>query len=190
MAKPLILASGSPRRKEILEMLQFPFSVEVPSAFVELTGKKQPDPTILVLLNAEGKAREVAKKHPESLILGVDTVVYLDGQILEKPRDQEDAKRMLALLQGQKHEVFTGHFLFDPAKNRGLSALDQSTVEFLPMSGEEIEAYIATGEPLDKAGAYAIQGLGAQFIKRLEGDFFGVMGLSVAKLTRLLHGMD
>ena len=190
MPKPIILASGSPRRKELLTMLALPFTVDLPTEFVEFTGQNEPDPAALVLKNSQGKVKAVAPRHPGALILGVDTVVFCEGQILEKPKDREDAFRMLKQLQGRSHQVFTAQVLLDTESERQLESVDQTTVTFLPMTDEQIRAYIATDEPMDKAGAYAAQGIGAQFIQKIDGDFFTVVGLSVSRFMTLYTRLD
>lgn len=171
-------------------MLALPFTVELPTEFVEFTGQNEPDPAALVLKNSQGKVRTVAPRHSGALILGVDTVVFCEGQILEKPKDPDDAFRMLKQLQGRGHQVFTAQVLLDTESERQLESVDQTTVTFLPMTDEQIRAYIATGEPMDKAGAYAAQGIGAQFIQKIDGDFFTVVGLSVSRFMTLYTRLD
>ena len=185
---PLILASKSPRRRELLNLIGLPFEVDVPHEFEEFTGDQVNDPKELVLANARGKVEEVKKRHPDDLILGVDTVVAIDGKILGKPATPNEAVEMLQKLQGRTHEVWTGLELFDPTTQSTMNFAEKTEVDFLPMTLEQIEAYVATGEPMDKAGAYAIQGLGAVNIRGIRGDFFTVVGLPVAKLyTALLQ---
>lgn len=171
-------------------MLALPFTVDLPSEFVEFTGQNEADPAALVLKNSQGKVKAVAPRHPGALILGVDTVVSCEGQILEKPKDSEDAFRMLKQLQGRSHRVFTAQVLLDTESGCQLESVDQTTVTFLSMSDEQIRAYIATGEPMDKAGAYAAQGIGAQFIQKIDGDFFTVVGLSVSRFMELYTRLD
>ncbi len=190
MAKPLILASGSPRRKELLTMLGLPFTVDLPSDFAEFTGSQVTDPAELVLKNSQGKVQTVSLRHPDALVLGVDTVVFHGDQILEKPKNAEDAFRMLKLLQGNMHTVFTAQVLLDTETQRQLESVEQTAVTFLPMTDEQIRTYIATGEPMDKAGAYAAQGIGAQFIQKIDGDFFNVVGLSVSRFMELYTQLD
>jgi len=186
MNKKIILASASPRRKELLNLIGPDFEVDVSTEFNEHTGADFLDPKSLVAKNAEGKAKEVAKRHKDGLILGVDTVVALqNGQILGKPTDVDDAFRMLKLLQGKTHTVWTAIHFIDAIAGKELSSQDCTEVTFLEMTDEEIKSYIQTGEPMDKAGAYAIQGLGSKFIKGINGDFFNVMGLSVRKTYEL-----
>jgi septum formation protein len=143
-----------------------------------------------VLKNSQGKVKTVAPRHPNAIILGVDTVVFHDGQILEKPKDAEDAFRMLKAIQGSTHTVFTAQVLLDTGTQRQLESVDQTAVTVLPMTDEQIRTYIATGEPMDKAGAYAAQGIGAQFIQKIDGDFFNVVGLSVSRFMALYTQLD
>ncbi|MEO8140702.1 MAG: nucleoside triphosphate pyrophosphatase [Gemmatimonadota bacterium] len=175
----LILASGSPRRRELLTMLGIPFEVR-PSHIPEA-----PRPGELPVPYAERLAREKALNIPGALVLGADTTVLLDGELLEKPVDAEDALRMLRRLQGRTHEVITSVALVSEGVLR--QATDVTRVTFLPATDAYLRAYIATGEPMDKAGAYGIQGYGAALVERIEGDFFGVMGLPVRLVLRLLE---
>ena len=175
----LILASGSPRRRELLTMLGIPFEVR-PSHIPEA-----PHPGELPVPYAERLAREKALNIPGALVLGADTTVLLDGELLEKPVDAEDALRMLRRLQGRTHEVITSVTLVSDGVLR--QATDITRVTFLPATDAYLRAYIATGEPMDKAGAYGIQGYGAALVERIEGDFFGVMGLPVRLVLRLLQ---
>lgn len=190
MPKTLILASGSPRRKELLQMMGVPFTLDLPTDFKEFTGSEIASPSELVLKNSRGKVQTVAPRHPQALVLGVDTVVFYGGKILEKPADHADAARMLSQLQGKTHTVFTAQVLLDTQFGRQLESVDETAVTFLPMTDEQIQAYIATGEPMDKAGAYAAQGIGAQFIQKIEGDFFNVVGLSVSRFMQLYTQLD
>jgi len=125
---------------------------------------------------------------PGEVVLGADTIVVIDGQVLEKPRDAADAARMLALLSGREHEVITGICLRTQA--RKIVDVATTRVRFVPLTDEERDAYVASGEPMDKAGAYAIQGLASKFIDRIEGDYFNVVGLPVALVYRLLQEID
>lgn len=179
MKKKLILASQSPRRRELLELIGLPFEVQIPN-FEEYTAQSISVPGDLALANARGKAEEVARRNPNQPVLGVDTVVAIHGHILGKPENIEDAARMLSLLQGKTHTVWTALCLISDETTQ--VAVEHTEVDFLPMSEEEIQAYVATNEPMDKAGAYAIQGKGAAYIRGIRGDFFTVMGLPVWKL--------
>jgi nucleoside triphosphate pyrophosphatase len=174
----LILASGSPRRRELLTMLGIPFEVR-PSHIPEA-----PKPGEAPVAYAERLAREKALSVPGDLVLGADTTVLLDGRLLEKPADPADALRMLRALQGATHQVITSVALVSNGTVR--QATDITAVTFRPCDDDFLKAYIATGEPMDKAGAYGIQGYGAALVERIEGDFFSVMGLPVRLVLRLL----
>jgi septum formation protein len=175
----LILASGSPRRRELLAMLGLQFEVR-PSHIPEL-----PRPGEAPAAYTERLAREKALSVPGPLVLGADTTVLLDDALLEKPVDEGDALRMLRLLQGRTHKVITSIAL--STKGSVLQATDVTAVTFHPADDDFLRAYIATGEPMDKAGAYGIQGYGAALVERIEGDFFSVMGLPVRLVVRLLE---
>ena len=155
-------------------------------------GEEKPHPELtpdaLVKELSRCKAREVAEKHPDALVIGADTVVVLDGAVLGKPRDAEDARQMLARLSGRTHTVWTGVTL--ARGGEVLSHAERTEVRFRPLTGREIDAYVATGEPLDKAGAYGAQGIGSLFVEHLDGDFFNVMGLPLCALGNLLKSMD
>jgi septum formation protein len=181
----LILASGSPRRKEILE--QVGISFEVMKSDVEEVITKT-DPAEIVMELSRQKAEDVfGKLDDPAIVLGADTVVAYDGKILGKPEDEEDAKAMLRMLSGKKHSVFTGVTL---VSKKGIESFYEETlVEFYPMNEEEIEAYVLSGEPMDKAGAYGIQGKAAAFIKGIQGDYYNVVGLPIAKVVKKLQKM-
>ncbi len=180
--RPIVLASGSPRRKQLLEMLRIPFRVIAPDVDEHVLPGEQPDAYVTRL--SRGKAQAVLPRAPGDVILAADTTVVLDGTIFEKPTSPANAVAMLEQLQGRTHEVLTAVAV---AENGRLEqALDVSRVTFRPIDRQTLEAYVATGEPLDKAGAYAIQGLGAPLIERVEGDFFGVMGLPLRLALDLL----
>jgi septum formation protein len=180
----LVLASASPRRRELLERLGFeaPFKV---SDFVE--SNLAEDPIEAAKANALGKARDVAKRHSGKLVLGADTVVILDGRILGKPVDAVDAARMLTALSGREHDVVTALALVGDGE---ITEHSCTRVQFRDLSSAEIEAYVASGEPMDKAGAYGIQGLASQFVTRIEGCYFNVMGLPLELLTRMLSQIE
>ncbi len=175
----LILASGSPRRRELLQMLGIAFEVR-PSHIPE-----EWQPGEAPVAYAERLAREKALSVPGALVLGADTTVLLDGQLLEKPADAEDALRILRRLQGRTHEVISSIALVSGGVVR--QATDITRVTFRSADDDLLRAYIATGEPMDKAGAYGIQGYGAALVERIEGDFFGVMGLPVRLVLGLLE---
>lgn len=175
----LILASASPRRRQLLEMLGLQVVVR-PSHIPE---ERRPGEAPVAY--AERLAREKALAVPGDLVLGADTTVLLDGELLEKPADAEDAVRMLRRLQGRTHEVITSVALV--AQGRVRLATDVTRVTFRACNDDFLRAYVATGEPMDKAGAYGIQGYGAALVERIEGDFFGVMGLPVRLVLELME---
>ena len=187
MKNLLILASKSPRRIELLRSLQIDFEVYPARGFLEVAHDNR-SPEALVLENAEGKAAEVAARHPGELIVGVDTIGLFSGKILEKPKDEEDAFRMLSLLQGQTHEVLTGLCLLRSDKK--VTHVERTRVTFLPLTEREIRAYIKTGEPMDKAASYAVQGYGSLFVQKIEGDYFNVVGLPLYRLNLMLREFD
>lgn len=183
---PFILASRSPRRRKLLAQLGLDFEVH-PSDLDEQATLYQP-PDELVEHLALAKARLVAPCFPEALTLGADTIVVIDGTVLNKPADAAEARAMLRRLSGRTHTVYTGLALLHPVSKREVTASEATRVSFAPLSDEEIEAYIATGSPLDKAGAYGIQDdYGAVFIRRIEGDYYNVVGLPLHRLYRLLR---
>ena len=178
-----ILASGSPRRRELLEMLGVPDLTIRPATGPErATPGAGPEQTVREL--SLHKAQEVAQTcAPEDIIIAADTIVYLDGAILGKPKDHDDAVRMLTALSGREHIVYTGVAVLRGGELRQ----EQTAVRFRALTPAEIERYIATGEPMDKAGAYGIQGRGALFVAHLDGDYFNVMGLPLCRLGQLLN---
>lgn len=179
---PIVLASGSPRRRQLLEMLRIPF--EVRPSEIEERPRPGEAPRDYVARVAREKAVAVARQAPGAVVLAADTEVVLDGEIFGKPASPAAAVAMLLRLQGRTHEVVTAVAV--ARDGRLEQALDVSRVTFRPAERATLEAYAATGEPLDKAGAYAIQGLGAPLIERVEGDFFGVMGLPLRLALDLL----
>lgn len=191
--KKIILASGSPRRKELLEMLNIPFEVKV-SDVDETTDIISPAEKVKYLSLI--KARAVADIcENNSIIIGSDTVVSRMGKIFGKPKNAADAKEMLKQLSGKKHSVFTGLTVIVKDEKGGLtetSLADCTEVDMLEMTDEEIDNYISSGEPMDKAGAYAIQGKGSAFIEAINGDYYTVMGLPVRLLYKTLkeNGVD
>ena len=178
----LILASASPRRREILSMLGYEYLVLPAEADETLPEGIAPADAVAEL--SARKAEAVAAARPDDVVIGADTVVCCGGEILGKPADRTDAARMLRLLSGKTHEVCTGVTVI--AGGRRETRVTVSKVTFLPLTEEEIEAYVETGEPLDKAGAYAVQGKGSALIESVCGDFFAVMGLSSAVTAKLL----
>lgn len=187
--KRMILASGSPRRKELLQMLEVSFEVLV-SDTKEVITKNEPAEVTKEL--SYQKAMAVARQVEEGIIIGADTVVSIDGKILGKPADKEEAREMIYKLQGKSHMVYTGVTVI--AKSGDMvsasSFAEGTKVNVAPMTENEIEAYISTDEPYDKAGAYGIQGLFGKFIEGIEGDYFNVVGLPVHRLYEELKKFD
>ena len=178
--KHIILASASPRRKEILELADLEFDV-MPSDAQEITTKTAPNEVVMEL--ASIKAKDIYKKsEKQSMIVGADTVVAYQGQILGKPTDEADAKRMLTMLSGQTHEVYTGVCVIEDGKTK--TFYEETKVTFYEISDEQIDHYINTGEPMDKAGSYGIQGKAAVFIKGIEGDYYNVVGFPIARFLQ------
>lgn len=183
---PVILASASPRRREICALLGLDFTVQAAESEPPL------DPSLLpaqaVRHVAAAKAREVFIKNPSKTVLGADTAVVCGGRIFGKPADKPEAFQMLKDLSGKTHTVMTGVCILSPQKQ--VCFTDTALVEFFPLTDEEIASYIRTGEPMDKAGAYGIQGAGARFIKHIEGDFYTVMGLPCGRLYQELKAFS
>jgi len=179
----LILASSSPRRRQLLDMLQIPFTV-IPAAIDErrIDGEA---PERYVVRLAREKAASVSEQHPGALVLGADTTVVVRGELLAKPESAAEAEAMLAKLRGRTHHVMTGVALV--CDGRIEDAIDISDVTFRALPDAMIASYVATGEPMDKAGAYAVQGLGAVLIQGIRGDFFSVMGLPLRLVVELLE---
>ncbi len=186
MAKRLVLASASPRRSEILSVAGFEFDI-IPSDSEEISEGLPPEEAARI--NALAKAKEVYDRVGDgACVVGADTVVTIDGEILGKPRDREDAFNMLKTLSGRKHQVITGYAVI--CENFEVSAFCSTEVVFRAISDGEILAYIDTFEPMDKAGSYAIQEKGSLFIKSMNGDFFNVVGLPVAEIADILKSVE
>jgi septum formation protein len=177
----IVLASGSPRRRELLSALGLTF--EVLPADLDETPEPGEAPAALVSRLSRAKAAHVAAQRPEALVIAADTVVVLDGEILGKPRDMEENRDFIARLAGREHQVHTGHAL--ELAGRSAAAVRMTRVRFRPLTTGEIRDYAATGEGLDKAGGYAIQGVGAALVPHIEGCYFSVVGLSVATVVEL-----
>lgn len=177
----LILASQSPRRRELLKFINEDFTVK--SAEVDETLPDGISPKNAVLYLSKIKAEPF--RSDEDTVIGADTVVAIDGKILGKPNDENEAIAMLRLLSGREHSVFTGVTIIKANKEKSFFA--ETKVKFFKLSDEEIETYIKTGEPFDKAGAYGIQGYGCLLVEKIEGDYFNVVGLPVSKLNRTLR---
>ena len=186
LKEKMVLASKSPRRAEILRAVGWEF--EAVAANIDETRIESEDAVSYVKRLAQTKAETVANRiSSDALVLGADTVVVIDGEILGQPRDDQDARRMLKLLSGKRHEVLTGLALVRPGRTPRIVVNHETTrVRFCEMSAAEIDWYVATGEPSDKAGAYAIQGRGAIFIKEIQGDYFNIVGLPVRLFYELM----
>lgn len=181
-SRPIILASASPRRQELLSLYGLPF--EVAPSLADETAEGNGLKRVKAL--ARLKCEEVLSRYPGRMVLGADTLVCVDGEIMGKPRDGEDAARMLSLLSGRAHEVHTGLCLHCP-DGRMLLEAETTRVHFLPLTREMIRRYVETGEPMDKAGAYAIQGRAGVFVSRIEGSPSNVIGLPLGLLTRFFQ---
>lgn len=180
----IILASASPRRRELLERSGVPF--ETAPADVDEASLPGEAPDAMVRRLAEAKARAIVSRYPEAWIIGADTVVVQDGRVFGKPADRADARAMLTALQGRDHVVWGGFAVLSGRDGRAISEAHATTVRFAPMAADEIERYLDTDEPMDKAGAYAIQGYGGQFVESIEGSYSNVVGLNLAALLRVL----
>lgn len=185
MASRLILASKSPRRYELLKQVGLHFDV-VHSNIEEENFVRDESPRGHVIRLAEEKARDVGQKCPDSWVLGADTVVYIDGIILGKPKTHEEAVDMLRRLGGQEHSVLTGFSVLNVSKGKGERGAVETAVKVKPLSPVEMEWYVQTGEPFDKAGAYAIQGIGSFMIESIHGSYTNVVGLPVCEVIELL----
>jgi septum formation protein len=179
---PVVLASASPRRKELLARLFETF--EIVQSAVDEDSIEAPAESLARVL-AEAKAADVFKQRSDNLVIGCDTTVALDGKLFGKPRSEDEARAMLEQLSGKSHEVITGVCLMYPGGRKSL--LEISTVTFRKIEPEEIDEYVRTGEPMDKAGAYAIQGGAQKFAARIQGDIDNIIGLPVAALQRALE---
>ncbi|HYP15006.1 MAG TPA: Maf family protein [Bryobacteraceae bacterium] len=181
----LVLASQSPRRREILTAAGIPHLVRTTGVPEERGPGESPLDYVLRLSRAKAEAVHM---NEGDVVLGADTVVVLDTQVLEKPRDREDAIRMLRLLSGHSHVVITGICLRTP--QIVVADSEQTVVRFVPLTQREVEAYADSGEPMDKAGGYAIQGLASKFVDRIEGCYFNVVGLPIARVYRHLSALS
>ena len=190
MSVRFILASSSPRRRELLGSIGVDFEV-IPSHIPEERGEGETPEEYVARLSRE-KAHAIAAKHPDRWIIAADTTVALDDLVLEKPIDPEDAKRMLKTIAGKTHVVYTGVTLLNVAKQWQETRVAESEVRMLPLDARDIDWYVATGEPLDKAGAYAVQGIGAMFIDSIHGSYTNVVGLPLATLFQMMRkaGID
>jgi septum formation protein len=179
--KKIILASASPRRRELLALTGLKFKVD-PGDYQEDMSIPL-DPHRLSRFLSLEKAKDVAARHRDALIIAADTFIVFRGSLLGKPHTKREARRMLLMLSGRRHSVITGFTILDTASGKRLSRSVETTVFFRKLTGKEIDAYVRSGEPLDKAGAYAIQGLGAIVVRKIEGDYFNVIGLPLNALA-------
>ncbi|KPL19752.1 MAG: hypothetical protein AMJ92_01885 [candidate division Zixibacteria bacterium SM23_81] len=184
----LILASGSPRRFNLLKQVGIPFRQVVSEISEDREAPEEPQAHVLEL--SRRKAEDVAERLSSGVVLGADTVVVLDGHILGKPSDVQEAIEMLRRLSNRTHQVYTGLTLIDVAGDVSASRVERTEVTFRELSEDEIAAYVSTGEPLDKAGAYGIQGKGALLVSAINGCYYNVVGLPLAKLMEMLHRLQ
>lgn len=180
--KPFILASQSPRRKQLLEQVQIPFSIVTSHVEEKVNNDLRPEELVISL--ASQKAEAVHRDSQDHVVLGADTIVVIDDIVLGKPKSKEEATCMLKRLSGKTHHVLTGVSIFGQEKN--ICFYEKAEVTFFPLTDEEILAYVGSGEPLDKAGAYGIQGLGATLVEKISGDYFTIVGLPIARVVRVL----
>jgi len=182
--KKIILASASPRRKELLEKIGLGFEVE-PGDYAEEV-RSDLKPHELAKAISRGKALAVASKHQNAIIIAADTFVVCGDKIMGKPRTEAEAKVMLRAISGRAHSVITGFTILDAGENKILSQAVETIVHVKQLSSKEIDAYVRSGEPIGKAGAYEIQGLGSVIIEKIEGDYFNVVGLPLSSLAESL----
>lgn len=187
MAK-LVLASASPRRQELMEMLGFNFTI-VPSKIDE-EKYNDLDPVEMVKELARAKAEDVAALVEDTVVIGSDTIVVLDDKVLGKPSDQPEARDMLRRLQNRRHSVYTGIAVWDTFSGQVVVDYDKTDVFMSSITDDDILEYVKTGEPMDKAGAYGIQGVGGIFVEKINGSYFTVMGLPIHKLVKVLKEFD
>lgn len=188
LKSPLILASKSPRRRQLLASLGFEF--EVKPSHIDEDKIYNEDPSKYVINLAKAKASEIATDNPNSVIIGADTTVYFDGEYLNKPRNEEEATKMLSRLSGSVHSVYSGICVFDTRQMLIETDYGKTEVKFRNLDAEEIAAYVKSGSPMDKAGGYGIQDdMGAIFVEKIVGDFYNVVGLPLVKLYKILRGI-
>jgi len=185
MTRHIVLASASPRRRELLENIGLKFTVDPAETAEVRAGSLRPAQLAKAL--SLRKAKAVASRHKGSIIIAADTLGVLDGVILGKPEDAGRARSMLAALSGRYHSVITGFTVMDTVTGKTVSRAVETKVYFRKIGRAEIAGYVETGEPLDKAGAYAIQGLGALLVERIEGDYYNVIGLPLCALAKVLR---
>jgi len=182
--RKIILASASPRRKELLEKIGLKFEVEPSNYAEDMHSRLSPD-KLARAISLE-KARAVARKHKNAIVIAADTFIVFRGKIMGKPNTEAEARKMLMALRGKSHSVITGFTILDTEENKVLTKSVETVVHIKKLTPEEIDGYVKSKEPLDKAGAYAIQGLGSVIVERIEGDYFNVMGLPLSALAESL----
>jgi septum formation protein len=182
--KTIILASASPRRKELLEKIGLKFEVDASGCEEDLNSAAEPDE--LVRRISVKKAKSAAVRHQNAVIIAADTIGVIGDKILGKPHTENEARQMLQEINGKSHSVITGFTVLDTATNRIFTGTVNTTVYIKKLTLQEIAAYVKTGEPMDKAGAYAIQGLGAVIVEKIKGDYYNVMGLPLCALSEAL----
>ena len=178
----VILASQSPRRKELMGLFHIPFTIQVPDADETMDPEAKAEEQVALVSRRKAEA---VQRDPDDVVIAADTIVVCDGQILGKPRDEADARRMLHLLSGRDHQVMTGMSVL--RGSQCLTCTEITHIHFRKLSDREIDAYIRSGEPMDKAGSYGIQGGAALFAEHMVGDYYNVMGLPVCRLGQLLR---
>lgn len=183
--RQIVLASASPRRKEILGNAGIDFAVAV--ADIQETLDPSMEPGKLARLLSKQKAHAIAHRYRDALVIAADTFIVFKKHRLGKPKSRIDARRMLHMLSGKTHSVITGFTVLDTKTGKTVSASEETLVSFHRLSKREIDWYVATGEPMGKAGAYAIQGRGAVFVRKIDGDYLNVVGLPIASLVRVLR---
>ncbi|MGO1470469.1 MAG: Maf family protein [Tissierella sp.] len=181
----IILASASQRRKDILEKYNLKFKIM--ESHIKETVSKYEGPEELAMSLAFRKAYKISVENPNNIVIGADTVVYYKGKILSKPKDYDDALRMLNILSGNTHEVITGISLINLEKKIKIVDFEKTKVKFRQLDKDIIDTYVSTGEPFDKAGSYGIQGLGALLVDKIEGSYLSVVGLPLVKLDKILN---
>jgi septum formation protein len=182
--KKIILASASPRRKELLEKIRLKFEIDPSDCEEDINPEF--DPQEIVQQLSIIKAKSVAARHKNALIIAADTIGVMGDKILGKPHTEDEACKMLHEISGKSHLVITGFSILDTTTNKIVTGIVNTRVYIKKLTGQEIDAYVKTGEPLDKAGAYAIQGMGAVIVEKIEGDYYNVMGLPLHALTEAL----
>jgi len=183
--RKIVLASASPRRRELLALTGLSFTVDPSSYEEELVPAVKP--RLLACRLSSEKARAVAKKHRNALIIAADTFIVYRDHLMGKPHTEKEALRMLCILNGRSHSVITGFTIVDTVTGKSLSKSVETKVWFRKLTKRELASYVRTGEPLDKAGAYAIQGLGSLIVEKIEGDYFNVIGLPLSSLAKALN---